>query len=115
MQERTVYAVYTNTDLTEGRGREYAKYYCELESTARRLAIGGYVMGTDCPVKAVKLFLHEGSWYAPGPLITGPSPEDQRAQAAIDGEKASMAAKESAIAAARVVGLREKVIAALVA
>ncbi|WP_156374424.1 hypothetical protein [Pseudorhodoferax sp. Leaf274] len=47
MDERTVYAVYTNTDLTEGRGRQYVTHYCETEATARRVGSRGYVMGSD--------------------------------------------------------------------
>lgn len=45
-----VYVVMNNTDRTEGRGDEYVYAVTELQSTAKRLAKGNYVQGTDCPV-----------------------------------------------------------------
>ena len=36
--EKTIYAVWTNTDLTEGRGTEYVCNLCYNLYTARRVA-----------------------------------------------------------------------------
>lgn len=53
--ECEAWAIYTNSDLVEGRGVEYIKHYCLLKETAKRLAKGNYVQGTDCPIQKVKL------------------------------------------------------------
>ncbi len=58
---KTLWAVRTNSDLTEGRGREYIKHYCECHSTAIRLAKSQYVMGTNCPVEKQTLVKINGS------------------------------------------------------
>ena len=76
MQDRKIYAVWTNEDLTEGRGREYVRYFCELEATARRLAKGGYVQGTDCRVTEETFLFQDGQWYAPGPRTESATVED---------------------------------------
>jgi hypothetical protein len=51
MEQRTVYDVRTNSDLTEGRG-EYVIHTCALYSTAKRLGRQRYVQGSDCPIDA---------------------------------------------------------------
>lgn len=76
MQNRKVYAIWTNQDLTEGRGQEYVKSYAEMESTARRLAKKNYVQGTDCPITEETFLFQEGQWYAPGPRLEAATPED---------------------------------------
>lgn len=53
-----VYVVYSNRDLTEGRGEEYPMAVCTHKSTAMRLGKNGYVQGSDCPIekrRAVKV------------------------------------------------------------
>ena len=77
MKTKTVFAVMTNTDLTEGRGTQYYKYYCDLEATAQRLARGNYVMGTDCPIEVINLHKIEDDvkWYGPV-VLTRPSLDD---------------------------------------
>jgi hypothetical protein len=76
MEERKAYAVWTNTDLSEGRGVEYVKFYTEKYSTAKRLAKGNYVQGADCRI-AEEIFLwHDFKWYAPGPLVLEPTSDD---------------------------------------
>lgn len=59
-----VYAVYDNTDHSEGRGREFVRAYTKLESTARRLAKGTYVQGSDAPVEQTFLYQY-GYYYFP--------------------------------------------------
>lgn len=76
MEERTVWVVETNDDLTEGRGRQFVKAVCELEATAIRIAKRGYVQGNDCPIRKDKMFRHEGKWYVPA-SITGPTETDR--------------------------------------
>ena len=60
-KEVDVYAVSTNTDLTEGRGREYDILYFTKEEDARKAAEGEYVMGGNCPVtkKTVSITVYE--------------------------------------------------------
>jgi len=79
MEKRTIWTVHTNTDLTEGRGRQYISAYCEFESTARRLAKKNYVMGHDCPVIKGEAWYHDGKWYTEMHLQE-PSAEDLEIQ-----------------------------------
>jgi hypothetical protein len=75
--------VYTNTDLTEGRGREYPTHVCESWATAHRLGKGGYVQGTNCPVQKHACFQIGGQWF--GPVhINAPTKEDDAVQARHD-------------------------------
>lgn len=48
-----VWAVYSNTDLTEGRGRDYIAKLCRTREVARRHAHGKYVQGSDAPIAPV--------------------------------------------------------------
>jgi hypothetical protein len=52
----TVWAVYDNTDHSEGRGTEFVRAYTKLESTAKRLAKSTYVQGSDAPVQQDVLY-----------------------------------------------------------
>jgi hypothetical protein len=111
-KQRTVYAVWTNTDLTEGRGREYVEYLCEKKSTALRKAKKNYVMGTDSRITEVKLFNSGSGWYGPVNVIE-PSSEDMKAEAQLEAEQRAKDAKEAAIAKAKELGLTEADIKAL--
>jgi len=106
--ERIVYVAMTNTDLTEGRGWQIPLAVCEAESTAIRFAKKAYVMGTDAPVEAVGLLLHEGKWYAPISIIRihRPTQEDTSAQKALN-------AHREALEKAKAAGLTEEDIKAL--
>ena len=64
-KEKSVYVVWTSSDLTEGRGSYFPLYVCESQTTAIRLGKGKYVQGSDCPVTINKAFLIDDSWYAP--------------------------------------------------
>lgn len=104
-ERRDVWLVLSNTDCTEGRGREYVKYVTETEATAIRLGLKGYVMGSNCPVVkgfAVKI---NNTWFAPCE-IRPPSKEDTTTQERIDRQRA---AHQKAIAA----GLTDEDIKAL--
>lgn len=81
---KTLFACFTNTDLTEGRGEEYIFALAENKSTAKRLAKRKYVQGTDARVEEVqayfvpksKEFATIGAWYVPAGFIHKPTPED---------------------------------------
>lgn len=80
MKERIIWTVTTNTDLTEGRGTEYVKHFCRLESTAIRLARRGYVQDMDCPVSKVTIAEEDGkvtvpSWFI---RVLEPTQDDER-------------------------------------
>lgn len=111
-KQRTVYAVWTNTDLTEGRGREYVQYLCEKKATALRKAKKNYVMGTDSRVTEEKLFQSGYTWYGPVNVID-PSQEDLRVEEQLAAEAKAKAAKQTAIEKAKSLGLSDADIAAL--
>lgn len=58
-----VFAVYDNTDHSEGRGQEFVRAYTKLESTAIRLAKRSYVQGSDAPVEQVPLFKYGDNYF----------------------------------------------------
>lgn len=74
--ERYAWAVWVNTDLTEGRGHEYVLGFYECKTTALRFAKGRNVMGSDGRVQRERLVQMYGHLYAPGALICPPSKED---------------------------------------
>jgi hypothetical protein len=111
-KQKTVYAVWTNTDLTEGRGREYVQYLCEKRATALRKAKRNYVMGTDSRVTEEKLFNSGSGWYGPVRVIE-PSQEDLRAEEQLVAEQKAKDAKQAAIAKAKQLGLSDEDIKAL--
>lgn len=60
------YAVMSNHDLTEGRGREFIASICDRLSVATSEAKGQYVMGTDAPIREIEalVFVYNGNEYA---------------------------------------------------
>lgn len=60
---KDVWVVWSNTDLTEGRGHYYPKYICESLETAKRLGRGNYVQGTNCPMHQSKGYKINNEWY----------------------------------------------------
>lgn len=105
---KTVWAAYTNTDCNEGRGRDVPIAVCLSEVTARRLARGRYIQGSDGPVRAVELLEINGGWYAPSTAfsVMSPTREDDKEQARLD-------AKHEALEKARAAGLTDADLAAL--
>ena len=97
MKTREVFAVMTNTDLTEGRGSEYVKAYCDTSATAQRIGHKGYVQGSPCPVHVKRLFqpVGETAWFGPV-KIEMPSESDLERQVKIDERSAAL---DKAIAA----------------
>lgn len=112
MEQKTAFAVYTNSDLTEGRGREYVASICESVVTAERLAKKAYVMGTDAPVREITLFKHDNQWYGPAnvvPMSDTDRIEHTRRMAAAEAERKRLAVLEKA----RKLGLSDEDIAIL--
>lgn len=64
-ETKVAYVVMCNTDLTEGRGTQYAMAVTENPITAKRLGEGRYVQGSDCPIEQVTVVKIDGSWYLP--------------------------------------------------
>lgn len=114
MEKKTVFAVYTNTDLTEGRGSETVKHYCELRSTAERLAKRGYVQGSDCPIKSVELINGGGLWFRYTPVrVETPTTLDRQVEELRLNEQRHQAEKFAAIQKARMLGLSDEEINAI--
>lgn len=107
-EKRTVWVAYTNTDCTEGRGRDVPIAVCATKATALRLARGQYVQGSDGPVRKMELVKIDGKWYAPSAAINvvAPTREDIAAQPALD-------AKREAVVKAKAAGLTDADLLAL--
>lgn len=73
--EKTVWYVGINSDLTEGRGREVIIGVTEMPETARRIAHKRNVMGSDGNVFPGQAYNINGRWYVRGD-ITQPSAHD---------------------------------------
>jgi hypothetical protein len=89
-ETKTVYVAYTNTDCTEGRGFDVPIAVCEIEATAKRIACGRYVQGTDGPVRELKLVKIDGKWYVPSSAVNviPPAKEDVETQRRLDAQRA---------------------------
>ena len=119
LETKPVYVVWTNTDLTEGRGSRFPLHICEKQSTATRLAKGNYVMGTDCPIsksKALRIKFTEDDffykWFALARILP-PSKEDAAEEEKLEKQRRIQTAKETAIEKARAAGLSDEDIEAL--
>lgn len=114
----TGYVVWTNTDLTEGRGSEYPLAICETLSTAKRLAKGKYVMGSDCRVNEVTLYQTKLSergfyhWFGPVRIIE-PSVEDLEKEDFLREQKEKKEKRDIVLEKARVLGLSDEEIKVL--
>lgn len=97
---KKVYIVWTNTDLTEGKGEEYPLAICESIITARRLGKGSYAMGSDCRITHEELIRHNNRYYGPVRIMRS-TPEEDRAQKQYD-------LKQEAIEKAKLAGLTEE-------
>lgn len=93
---KDIFVVWTNTDLTEGRGYEYVQYCCEIEATAQRLAKKNYVQGSDSRYNKTKAFKINNTWHYPSTRLVPPNSEDQR--------------KEKQLAEARILEEKKKAI-----
>ena len=76
---KKVYAAMTNSDLTEGRGQQYALCICESRSTAIRMGKKQNVQGSDCHVLEVDAFyVPNVGWFTPGAYICSPTGDDMK-------------------------------------
>lgn len=109
MESETFWAVSTNSDLAEGRGRQYVKHFCRVQATALRLARRGYVQGTDCPVEPVNTIVLDGKHFLPTSIlkVEEPTIEDQAAQRLLDSH-------DAAVAKAKAAGLSDADIVAII-
>ena len=100
LKTKSIFIVWTNTDLTEGRGYQVPIAYCEKEATARRLAKKKGVMGTDASISEYAASSYNGEWLAPI-RIEPSTKEDDEQQKKIDAYNAT-------IKKARAAGLSEE-------
>lgn len=105
-EPKTLWAVYTTDDLTEGRTGQYVKCICEIEATAIRLGHRGYVQGTNCPIGQVQTQVIDGKHFLNLGYVRihRPSADDVREQKAVD-------ARRSAQGRAKQLGLTDEEIA----
>jgi hypothetical protein len=85
-ETKEVWFVWGNTDDTEGRGREFVKYICEIEATAIRLGRNGYVQRGDCPITKALSVRINGSWCGPV-VIEPPSQDDNKNQEKLNAKR----------------------------
>lgn len=104
-ETKTVYIVWTNTDLTEGRGFQVPLHICETMATAIRLSKRAGVQGCDADVRSFEAVKVGAQWCAPFVLKTA-TREDVQAQKQID-------ARNAALAKAKAVGLSDDDLRAL--
>ena len=89
LNEKDIFVVKTNTDLTEGRGAEYTHALTETLATAVRMGRRAYVQGCDAPVEQAKMFYIAGhGWYAPATYVYTPTDEDKKEEIRIRNEQA---------------------------
>lgn len=112
---KEVFTVWTNTDLTEGRGDEFVFAFCEAEATAKRLAKGRSVMGSDSNITKEKMLLIDNTWYAPygNGFITHPTYDDIEEEKKLKKEREAKMLREKILDKARALGLTNEEIAAL--
>lgn len=82
-QEKEVWVVYENTDNTEGRGKQYPSLVCEIEETAKRLAVKRGVQGSNAYYYKMKAYLINNVWVAPVEFVS-PAPVDLKVKEAND-------------------------------
>lgn len=109
---KVVYGVYSNTDLTEGRGRENLIRLAETKATAIRLAKKKGVMGSDGYVRPVVLFKILNTWYKPTSTGSASYDVEGPTEADICAENKRLA-HQRAIEAAKAAGLSDEHIKAL--
>lgn len=103
-----LYVVFTNTDLTEGRGRQVPLYVCKRYTTAVRMSKKKGVMGSDAVVHEVTCKNIDGQLYMPVNCVDVflPTKED-----VVEDDK--RVRREQAIAKAMELGLSKEDIEAL--
>ena len=118
IEQKDVWVVWSNTDLTEGRGEEYPRWVCSMEATARMLRRNSYVQGADAPVSKTAVHWEDsgrgGRGYWVGPVrVEEPSAEDVGIQRMMDEERRRVEQKDALIERLRVLGASEEDIEAV--
>lgn len=86
MNKITLYEVYTNSDLMEGRGYEvFVGRYIDRE-IAQRAAKGEGIMGTDAYIRTITAVCIDGLWFKLQ-LIEIPSEKETKVKQAFDKAK----------------------------
>ena len=65
MKELELFLSYTNSDLTEGRGKRVPIAVCETLSTAERMSLKKGVMGTDAYTEKIDVIYKDNVLYVP--------------------------------------------------
>ncbi len=98
--KRPAWAVFVNTDLTEGRGAQVPLGVYESQTTAIRMGRKKDVQGCDAPAEQVTLYRIGNQWY--GPVhVQSSSKED-------DATDKKLELRKAAIERARLAGLSEQ-------
>lgn len=89
---KTVYAVVSNSDLTEGRGRPVTIAFCATPATAKRLAKKKGVAGSDAEVRAYEVLKIDEKLVIPLSLVDihYPTKEDEVEQRRIEAIEATI-------------------------
>ncbi len=103
---KPVWVVWTNDDLTEGRGDEFPLFVCESETTAIRMSKKQGVQGSDARVERFDAVLHESRWCAPV-RIYRPTEKDREADIRIEQARIAEQRRQEALDRARKAGLSE--------
>jgi len=111
-QEKQVWVVAVNTDLTEGRGMQKIIHVCDMRATALRLGKKKDVQGSDARVSQANAICEGGVWLAPATIVR-PSSEDTYNQEIIDRDLAKKIRRTEAIERAEKAGLSADDIEAL--
>lgn len=69
MKTKKVWVAWTNTDRTEGRGRQIPVAVCETKITADRLGENSGVQGSNCMVTEETAVCIDNRWLVPGDII----------------------------------------------
>ena len=109
---KPVWVVLANTDLTEGKGCLRPLWVCESETTARRMAKGRCVQGSDGRVMQFEAERIDGYWHAPV-YIQSPTTDDLKNDERIAKARRADQLKHEALGRARAAGLSEEDIAIL--
>jgi len=96
----TLYEVSTDSNLTEGRDWKVHVAFCASPTTAKRLARGIGVQGTDGYVDEVTVYYINGRWHAP--IIIKYSSHDDIVQDELDNRR------QAALEKARAAGLTDE-------
>ena len=104
-ESKEAWAVIVNSDLTEGRGRNFVKHICEIKATARRLAHKADVQGSNGLVERLLLKRWDGRWCGPVDVVA-PTDQDRKDQLVLD-------ARTEAEERARSLGLSDEDLQAL--